>query len=93
MNPPALLQDHTRSSIENDRFWFSTCFEDLQHMSLIETTDVVATPTQKLTELFYRAVMRPVQGNRKEACTIEIKGHAVTINDRIFHGTVSLSRN
>ena len=33
-------------------------------MSLIETTDELATPTHNLTEIFYRAVTRPVQGNR-----------------------------
>ena len=54
---------HIRRRSENNRFWYSICFEDLQHMSLIETTDEVETPTQNLTEIFYRAVTRPVQGS------------------------------
>ena len=57
-------------------------------MSLIETTDVVATPTQKLTEIFYRAVMRPVQGNRK---LVQLSSEEMQLQLMIGSFTISLS--
>ena len=43
-------------------FKATICLEDLQHIKAIEATNVDMTPSQKLVEILYRAVTKPVQG-------------------------------
>ena len=44
-------------------FRAATCQEDLQHIYEIENTDVKTTSSSQLTEILYKSVTRPVQGN------------------------------
>ena len=39
------------------------CLEGLQHIKAIEATNVEATSLKRLTEIFYKTLMKPVQGN------------------------------
>ena len=43
-------------------FKSTICHEDLQHIKTIKNTDVKATSLKRLTEIFYKSVMKPVQG-------------------------------
>ena len=44
-------------------FRAATCQEDLQHIYEIENTNVKTTSSSQLTEILYKSVTRPVQGN------------------------------
>ena len=42
------------------------CHEDLQHIKTIEETNVDTTSLKILTEIFYKTLMKPVQGHFNE---------------------------
>ena len=42
------------------------CHEDLQHIKAIEETNVGTTSLKILTEIFYKTLMKPVQGHFNE---------------------------
>ena len=44
-------------------FKSTICHEDLLHIKTVKETDVGATSLQRLTEIFYKTLMKPVQGH------------------------------
>ena len=54
--------NHVLHHSEKSRFRAATCQEDLQHINEIENTNVEATSSSQLTEILYKSVTRPVQG-------------------------------
>ena len=44
-------------------FRSTICNEDLLHIKAIKETDIGATSLQRLTEIFYKTLMKPVQGH------------------------------
>ena len=51
--------------LENKKSPFKStiCPEDLLHIKAIKETDVGATSLKRLTEIFYKTLMKPVQGH------------------------------
>ena len=44
-------------------FKATICHEDIQHIKAIEAINVDTTPPQRLVDVLYRAMTKPVQGN------------------------------
>ena len=58
------LQENISSHLYQDNvFRAATCQEDLQHIRAIELTNVKETSSSQLSEILYKSVTRPVQGN------------------------------
>ena len=55
-------KNHVLHHSQESRFRAATCQEDLQHINEIENTNVEATSSSQLTEILYKSVTRPVQG-------------------------------